>query len=92
MKALPAGEVTIDHLATELGVSRRTLQRRLAERETHFMQVLSEVRSELAARYLSDKRLGITEIAFLLDYSDPASFSTAFRGWYGTSPSEYRLV
>jgi AraC-like DNA-binding protein len=90
IKALPAGEVTIDHLATELGVSRRTLQRRLAERDTHFMQVLSEVRAELAARYLNDKRLGITEIAFLLGYSDPASFSTAFRSWYGSTPSEFR--
>ncbi len=90
VKSLPAGEVTIDYLATELGVSRRTLQRRLAERETSFMQLLSEVRADLAARYLSDKRLGITEIAFLLGYSDPASFSTAFKGWYGTSPSDFR--
>ncbi len=92
IKALPGGEVTIDHLATELGVSRRTLQRRLSEKETHFMQVLSAVRAELAARYLDDKRLGITDIAFLLGYSDPASFSTAFRGWYGTSPSDFRAA
>jgi AraC-like DNA-binding protein len=89
-RALPLGEVAIDKLAEELGVSRRTLQRRLAERNTYFLQVLAEVRSELASRYLADNRLGITEIAFLLGYSDLASFSTAFRGWFGMSPSEYR--
>ena len=89
-RSLPTGELSIDQLATELGVSRRTLQRRLADRDTHFMQVLAEVRAELAVRYLADQRLGITEIAFLLGYSDLAAFSTAFRGWYDCSPSEYR--
>jgi AraC-like DNA-binding protein len=89
-RALPSGEVSIDGLATELGVSRRTLQRRLTNRDTHFMQILAEVRAELAARYLADHRLGITEIAFLLGYSDLAAFSTAFRSWYDSSPSEFR--
>lgn len=89
-RALPSGEAHIDAVATQLGVSRRTLQRRLAQRDTHFMQLLGEVRSELAVRYLADSRLGITEIAFLLGYSDLAAFSTAFRGWYGCSPSEHR--
>ena len=89
-RALPLGEVAIDHIATEVGVSRRTLQRRLAQRDTNFMQVLGEVRAELAVRYLGDKRLGVTEIAFLLGYSDLAAFSHAFRGWYDCSPSEYR--
>ena len=89
-RALPLGEVSIDHLAGELGVSRRTLQRRLTDRKTYFLQVLAEVRAELAVRYLADNRLGITEIAFLLGYSDLASFSNAFRGWYHMSPSEYR--
>ena len=89
-KSLPNGEVHIDVIATELGVSRRTLQRRLAQRDTNFMQLLGEVRSTLAVRYLADNRLVITEIAFLLGYSDLAAFSTAFRGWYECSPTEYR--
>ena len=89
-RALPTGDVSIDGLATQLGVSRRTLQRRLTNRDTHFMQVLAEVRAELASRYLRDNRLGITEIAFLLGYSDQASFSTAFKGWNSMSPSEFR--
>jgi AraC-like DNA-binding protein len=89
-RGLPSGEQSIDALATELGVSRRTLQRRLTQRGTHYMQVLSEVRAELATRYLADNRLGVTEIAFLLGYSGQAAFSTAFKGWYGVSPTEYR--
>jgi len=92
MRLLPAGEMSIDKVAAELNVSRRTLQRRLSERDTHFLQVLQDVRSGLAERYLADKRLGITQIAFLLGYTDQASFSSAFKSWHGKSPSEYRQL
>lgn len=87
---LPEGEVTIDKLASRLNVSRRTLQRRLSERDTNFLNVLQEVRSRLALRYLADDRLGITEIAFLLGYADQGSFSSAFKSWHGISPRDYR--
>lgn len=90
LRLLPAGEMTIDTVAGELNVSRRTLQRRLSERDTQFLQILQEVRAGLAERYLADKRLGITEIAFLLGYADQGSFSTAFKSWHGISPSEHR--
>ncbi len=89
-RALPAGELTIDSLAADLGISRRTLQRRLTERDTSFKELLQALREELAARYLHDRRLAITEIALLLGYSDQASFSNAFRAWRGCSPTEYR--
>ena len=87
---LPEGEVTIDQLASKLNVSRRTLQRRLAERNTSFMTVLQQVRSRVALKYLADERLGIMEIAFLLGYADQGSFSSAFKGWHGLSPRDYR--
>ena len=90
VRLLPAGEMTIDTVAGELNVSRRTLQRRLADRDTQFMQVLQEVRVGLAERYLEDERLGITEIAFLLGYTDQGSFSSAFKSWHGVSPREFR--
>jgi AraC-like DNA-binding protein len=90
-RQLPEGELSIDAVAGELNVSRRTLQRRLADRGTHFQQVLQGVRSELARGYLLDKRLSISEIAFLLGYADQGSFSGAFKSWFGASPSEYRL-
>ncbi len=90
VRLLPLGEMTIDTVAGELNVSRRTLQRRLADRDTHFLQVLQDIRAELAKRYLADKRLAIIEIAFLLGYTDQGSFSSAFKTWHGISPREFR--
>ena len=90
VRLLPEGELSIDAVAGELNVSRRTLQRRLRDRDTHFQQVVQEVRSELACSYLDDKRLAVTEIALLLGYTDQGSFSNAFKSWFGWSPSEYR--
>ena len=90
VRLLPEGELGIDAVAAELNISRRTLQRRLADRDTQFLQVVQDVRKALAQRYLGDKRLAITEIAFLLGYADQGSFSSAFKNWYGQSPSEYR--
>ncbi len=90
MRRLPEGEVSIDNLASQMNISRRTLQRRLSERNTNFLQVLQEVRSRMALRYLSDGRLGITEIAFLLGYADQGSFSSAFKSWQGMSPRDFR--
>ncbi|MEH6549930.1 MAG: helix-turn-helix domain-containing protein [Pseudomonadales bacterium] len=89
-RLLAQGDTSIDSVANRLNVSRRTLQRRLADRDTSFMQVLQEVRVELARRYLADQRLAITEIAYLLAYADQGSFSSAFKTWYGKTPSEYR--
>jgi AraC-like DNA-binding protein len=90
LQYLPEGEVTIDKLAGKLNISRRTLQRRLSDRDTNFLNVLQEVRSKVALRYLSDSRLGISEIAFLLGYGDQGSFSSAFKSWHGVSPRDYR--
>ncbi len=90
LKYLPEGEVTIDKLAGKLNVSRRTLQRRLSDRDTNFLHILQEVRSRMALRYLTDSRLAIAEIAFLLGYADQGSFSSAFKSWHGVSPRDYR--
>jgi len=89
-RALPSGQLSIDSLSGDLGISRRTLQRRLTSRDSSFKLLLRAIREELSLRYLLDPRLGITEIAFLLGYSDQASFSNAFRAWRGCSPSDYR--
>ena len=89
-RTLPTGRLSIDSLSGDLGISRRTLQRRLTSRDSSFKLLLQNLREELSLRYLTDPRLGITEIAFLLGYSDQASFSNAFRSWRACSPSEYR--
>ncbi|MBL4673216.1 MAG: AraC family transcriptional regulator ligand-binding domain-containing protein [Arenicella sp.] len=76
---LPQVGGNIDRVAKALNLSRRTLQRRLSERDTQFQKVLQQVRADLALRYLADERLTVTEIAFLLGYSDQGSFSAAFK-------------
>ncbi|MFT5034103.1 MAG: AraC-like DNA-binding protein, partial [Bacteroidia bacterium] len=90
IRLLPAGGVTIDKTAEVQNISRRSLQRRLAERGTQFGQVLQDLRHELALQYLSDERLSITDIAFLLGYADHGSFSTAFKAKSGDSPRDFR--
>ncbi|GHD31545.1 AraC family transcriptional regulator [Halioglobus pacificus] len=90
LRLLPQGDITIDRVADALTLSRRTLQRRLAERDSQFLQILQSVRAEVATRYLADERLSITDIAFLLGYSDQSAFSTAFKSWHGRSPKAYR--
>ena len=90
LRLLPSGDMGVDKVAAALNISRRTLQRRLAEQGTQFLQILQELRAELAQQYLADERLSITDIAFLLGYMDQSSFSAAFRGWYGVSPRDFR--
>ncbi|MFQ3200941.1 MAG: AraC-like DNA-binding protein [Zhongshania sp.] len=90
LRLLPSGDMGVDKVAAALNISRRTLQRRLAEQGTQFLQILKELRAELAQQYLADERLSITDIAFLLGYMDQSSFSAAFRGWYDVSPRDFR--
>ena len=89
-RLLPAGGCSIDSIAADMNVSRRTLQRRLKDRDTNFQQLLQRVKSTLARKYLEDKSLSIIEIALLLGYGDPSSFSAAFKSWTGLTPTEFR--
>jgi AraC-like DNA-binding protein len=87
---LPSGHVTIEGIATELNLSVRTLRRKLKEKGTSFKEILTLTRRELGERYIHDNSLSLTEIAFLLGFSDSSSFSRAYRTWTGQSPSEQR--
>ncbi|MBT8117390.1 MAG: AraC family transcriptional regulator, partial [Gammaproteobacteria bacterium] len=89
-RALPSGELTVDTLSEDMGISRRTLQRRLSSLGVSFKQILQDVRQQQSRRYLDDPRLAVTEIALLLGYSDQASFSNAFKNWFGCAPTEHR--
>ena len=87
---LPSGHVTVEEVATNLNLSVRTLRRKLSEKGTSFKELLTQTRQELAERYIHDNSLSLTEIAFLLGFSDSSSFSRAYRTWTGHSPSEQR--
>jgi AraC-like DNA-binding protein len=82
----------IDEVAKELGMSRRTLQRRIAEEGSSFRQLLSEARRELARLYLQHPSLGLSQAASLLGYENPNSFLRAFRVWEGATPTEWRAM
>lgn len=84
-RLLTGGEPTIDAVATRLGASRRTLQRRLGDRDTTFAAVLAEMRRDLATRYL-DAGMSIGEVAYLLGYSETSAFHRAWRAWTGGTP------
>ena len=89
-RQLLQGKCSLESIARELRVSRRTLQRRLSERGTNFQQLLQGIKYELAKHLLADKKLSVIEIAFLLGYGDPSTFSAAFKSWHGHTPTEYR--
>jgi AraC-like DNA-binding protein len=77
-------------VARALNVSVRTLQRKLVATGTTFREVSEGVRGRLAQGYLTDRRVSIAEVAFLLGFSDQSSFNRAFRRWTGQSPGRWR--
>ncbi|MBU3068849.1 AraC family transcriptional regulator [Aestuariicella sp. G3-2] len=87
---LPSGQLKEDSVAKVLNLSRRTLQRHLAEEGTSFASLLETKRKALAETYVRNHALAISEVAYLLGFSEQANFTRAFKRWYGQSPSEYR--
>jgi AraC-like DNA-binding protein len=88
---LPHGRARIDIVARQLGVSRRTLARRLAADGVSFAEILDQLRSDLAARYLGADDLAIAQIAWLLGYRGVSAFTHACRRWTGTTPGQIRV-
>jgi len=89
---LPGGRPDLWRTATSMGVSARTLQRRLGEQGSSFSKVLDELRRDLSDELLSDRKLSVAEVAFLLGYSEPSAFQRAFRRWRGISPRRFRVA
>ncbi len=87
---LRQGRPTIDGVASGLGMSGRSLQRRLRAEGTSFAEVRDAILRHLANSLLRDRSLAIHEIAVLLGYSEPSSFYRAFRRWAKTSPVDFR--
>jgi AraC-like DNA-binding protein len=90
LEHLSSGEGTAEEAARELHMSARTLQRKLAEANTTYLELVDDTRKDLALRYIEDPRRSITDITFSLGFSQPSAFTRAFRRWTGRSPSEYR--
>ena len=89
-RSLASGRPELSQVARDLGMSERTLQRRITEDGTTFRALLIEARQELARQLLSVPDTGIDEVAFLLGYQDTNAFYRAFREWEGVTPAQWR--
>jgi AraC-like DNA-binding protein len=92
LKAIPEGGATLPKVAKGMNLSPRTLQRRLVEYNLSYQALLDAVREQLARRYLSRTSLMLSEIPFLLGYSDQSAFNRAFRSWTAMTPGRFRQL
>lgn len=88
--AMSAGDSSLETLARSLHMSPRSLQRALRDRDTSYREMVDSSRQRTAALMLAREDASISEIAFLLGFSEVAAFHRAFRRWTGVSPGEFR--
>jgi AraC-like DNA-binding protein len=89
---LPHGRVLVEDVARSLGMSERTLARKLSDERLNFTEVLQQLRHDLAVRYLDDRKLHVSKIAWLLGFQEVSAFTHAFKRWTGKTPSEMRTA
>ncbi len=87
---LGSGRTSLRDVAQQMGISERTLRRRLTDAGTSFSALVSRKRIDLANGWLSSTDFDLKHISFLLGYSEPAAFSRAFKRWTGDSPGRRR--
>ncbi|HZA65463.1 MAG TPA: AraC family transcriptional regulator [Geminicoccaceae bacterium] len=90
VSALPHDGATLSAAARALGMSVRTLQRRLQTRGIVYARLVDDVRRRPSGKYLADPSLSLGEIAYLLGYSESSAFNRAYRRWTGRTPSADR--
>jgi len=89
-RALSDGVPKPDQIARRLGLSARSLRRKLAAQEVSFQTLVSDTRRDLAEGLLADPRYGLAEIAFLTGFAEQSSFNRAFKRWTGQTPATFR--
>jgi AraC-like DNA-binding protein len=87
---LTKGAPRFENIASELNMSSRTLERRLAERGMTFSTLLDDIRCRLAKQYLNDTDVGLERLAYLTGYSEPAALVRAFKRWTRMTPKQFR--
>ena len=87
---LPHGRARADMVAKKLGMSERTLARRLAEEGVTFIEIVQQLKATLARYYLEEETMPISKISWLLGFEEPSSFSHACKRWTGKTPRELR--
>jgi AraC-like DNA-binding protein len=89
---LPHGRLHVDDVARSLGMSQRTLARKLSEDGLHFSEIFEQLRRDLASRYLKDRNLHVSKIAWLLGFQEVSAFTHTFKRWTGKTPSQMRTT
>jgi AraC-like DNA-binding protein len=89
---LPHGRVLVEDVARSLGMSERTLARKLSDEGLNFTEILQQLRQDLAVRYLDDRKMHVSKIAWLLGFNEVSAFSHAFKRWTGKTPREMRTA
>lgn len=77
-------------IAQKLGISQRTLQRKLLKENTTYQKILDNTRQRLALEYLQQSQLTVTDITYLLGFTEPSAFYRIFKKWQGVTPGQYR--
>ena len=90
LDTLPSGKINESEIATRLNITLRQLQRKLSDEGNNFRTILDRTRKELALKYIRNTNIPLTEISYLLGFTEAANFSRAFKRWSGESPGKYR--
>ncbi len=85
-------DLSIDRVAEDIGLSKRTLQRRLQQQNANFAQLRDDVRFNYSIKYLINDHMSVDLVSKALDFSDRTSFTNAFKRWTGLSPSVFRKL
>jgi AraC-like DNA-binding protein len=89
---LPHGRALVGEVARSLGMSERTLGRKLADEGLNFTEILHQLRRDLAVRYLGDRNLHVSKIAWLVGFREVSAFTHAFKRWTGKTPRQMRTA
>ena len=90
--ALPHGRVLAEYVARSLGMSKRTFARKLSDDGLNYSEILEHLRHDLAVRYLNDRKMHVSKIAWLLGFSEVSAFTHACKRWTGKTPSQMRTA
>jgi AraC-like DNA-binding protein len=90
LSRLGRGVPDIGIVSRQLAMSSRSLQRRLASEGVSYQRLVESARRDAAERLLADASLAVSEIGYLLGFSEPSAFHRAFKRWHRVTPQEYR--
>jgi AraC-like DNA-binding protein len=88
--ALGSGDLVQASIASRMGLAPAQLRRELAARGLSYRELLGAMRRDLALAYLQERKWSLTDVAFVLGFSDSLAFKRAFERWTGQSPADYR--